>query len=62
MTIKETWDIDGNCTVGEVLETIARYNVKVVAMVGNGPAGGNPMLTFEGLESDLDRMSQEVFK
>lgn len=50
MTAMKTFEIDiaYDCPLGDYLEALEKYNLKIESFIAIGPGGGNPCMTLSG--------------
>lgn len=53
-------DIAHDCTLGEFLETIEKYQLEFKIIEVYGPAGGNPLIEFTGSDESIYLFIQEI--
>jgi hypothetical protein len=55
-------DIDYNCSIGELAELCEKYNATISIIQADGPAGGNPFISFLfTTQSDMDNFEYEFY-
>jgi len=46
-------DIAHDCPLGDYLEALEKYNLKIESFIAIGPGGGNPCMTLSGSTENI---------
>jgi hypothetical protein len=52
-------DIAHDCPLGDYLEALEKYNLKIESFIAIGPAGGNPCMTLSGSTENIRKYLSE---